>query len=148
MECWEEARIRMGNRSPIMNRMEEFTSGIGILHQSLLMSPWKNAQRPSTNELTLFTSFSSPASTPPPGSASCFTNCLILFLPFHPAHNIGLATCTNPCSLASLCLSLGVVPGAYDWRGDCTKCLRPVREMEGIFCANFSESREGWRRVG
>ena len=85
----------MGNRSPIMNRMEEFTSGIGILHQSLLMSPWKNARRPSTNELTLFTSFSSPASTPPPGSASCFTNCLILFLPFHPAHNIGLATCTN-----------------------------------------------------
>jgi hypothetical protein len=98
----------------------------------------------------LFTFFLSLDSTPPPGFA-CFTNCPISFLPFHPAHDIGHTTCMNPCLLVSLYPLSGVALGAYDkcrcwwnWRGDCAKCLRLVKEMDRIFCANFFESQGGW----
>jgi hypothetical protein len=31
----------------------------------------------------------------------------------------------------------------WDWRGSCAGCLTPVKPMEGIFCVNFCESRDG-----
>jgi hypothetical protein len=67
------------------------------------------------------------------------------------AHNTGLRPCMNLCSLVFLS---HFSPGTlclyeerrcwWNWSGNCTKCLAPVRKMEGIFCANFCESQGIW----
>ncbi len=74
-----------------------------------------------------------------------------MFSKSHLALTIGRPLCTNHFLLVLPCpFSLGT-PGLYEecrcwweWKGNCAKCLAPVKRMEGIFCANFCEPRGKW----
>ena len=68
----------------------------------------------------------------------------------HLVQRSGLRTCTNPFGSALLCplfiAGLGLsskLLSWWKWAGTYAGCSKPVKEMEGIFCGNFSASRNG-----
>jgi hypothetical protein len=63
----------------------------------------------------------------------------------------GLKTCMNlcwlPCTYPCSPFTLGPLEDQnqfWNWRGQCKECRRPRQGLKGLFCANFSSSRENY----
>ena len=85
-----------------------------------------------------------------PDGDTCSSKCVISRLSLHPACRSGPPICSNLCGSVSFCLLHTAGPGPssephfwWKWRGMCAGCLRPVKEMQGIYCGNFCISQNG-----
>lgn len=80
-------------------------------------------------------------------SRTCFLKYLLAF----PS---GPPTCTKVSFVLLFSPLFNIVPGNsrallnfWEWEGNCQQCHRRVKNMEGIFCANFRYFHLGWTHV-